>query len=359
MRLMLVYHIAEDSGSAQDIHHYTRAAKALGHEVVLYGPPDALPSFPFSMDVESADAVIFIFEWTTRMRFGDQLDLTRLVTKVPRERRFVIDCDGAYNDVIAVGGDYNHRDTASSRAWMDICDSLSDRIYQPSLHPLRPNVSPFFFHAYDPAWEKPLDFRGKEFGMVYVGHSKFRWWPMYRVLQAIEPIREQVGRVALVGHGWDALPPWATWMQIEDYFYTDQAYLRKLGVEFVPPVPFEQVIPWMSRSMFSPVIYRPLFSHLRFVTCRTFETPAANTIPLLGLDTAYVKEIYGERAVELVLPEEQPHEKILDLLRRPEYYAEIVQAIRRHLAEKHSYTARLQQLVDIVKEKSPDAIDVR
>ena len=73
--------------------------------------------------------------------------------------------------------------------------------------------------------------------MVYVGHSKFRWRPMERVLRAIEPIRERVGRIALVGHGWDALPPWASWMEIEDYFYTDQDYLRKMGVEFVPPVP--------------------------------------------------------------------------------------------------------------------------
>src|SRR5262249_14004153 len=110
MRLMLVYYIAEDAGSAQDIHHYARAARELGHEVVLYGPPNALPSFPFSMDVASCDAVIFIFEWTTQMRFGDRLDLARLVSRVPRGRRVVIDCDGAYNDPIVVGGDYNHRD---------------------------------------------------------------------------------------------------------------------------------------------------------------------------------------------------------------------------------------------------------
>lgn len=349
MKLMFAYFIAEDAGSAQDIHHYARAAKELGHEIVLYGPVNALPSFEFSMDAASADAVIFVFEWTTQLRFGDQLDLARLVSSVPRERRIVIDCDGAYNDVISVEGDYNHRDAAASRAWMAICDSLSDRIYQPTRHPVRPNVRPFFFHAYDPAWERPLDFRAKEYGMVYVGHSKFRWWPMYRVLKAIEPNREQVGRIAVVGHGWDALPPWATWMQIEDNFYTDQEYLQKMGVEFVQPVPFEQVIPWMSKAVFSPVIYRPLFSFLRLVTCRTFETPAANTIPLFGLETEYVTEIYGERAIELVLPEQDPEEKVGDIVRRPEYYAQIVVEIRRHLAEKHCYTARLQELMEIIE----------
>ena len=184
--------------------------------------------------------------------------------------------------------------------------------------------------------------------MVYVGHSKFRYWPMHRVLRAIEPSREQFGRIAVVGHGWDALPPWATWMKIEDYFYTDQSYLRKMGVEFVPPVPFEQVIGWMSKGFVSPVIYRPLFSHLRFVTCRTFETPAANTIPLFGLDPAYVADIYGECATELVLPALHADEKIADILRRPEHYAEIVAGIREHLAQKHSYETRVRELLDIV-----------
>jgi hypothetical protein len=185
--------------------------------------------------------------------------------------------------------------------------------------------------------------------MVYVGHSKFRYHPMLRVLRAVEPIRARFGRIALVGHGWDAVPPWATWMKIEDYFYTDQDYLKKMRVEFVQPVPFGQVIDWMSKGVLSPVIYRPLFSHLRFVTCRTFETLAASTIPLFGLDVEYVREIYGERATELVLPEDHAEEKVADMVQRPDYYADIVIGIRRHLAEKHSYAVRLRELIQIVE----------
>src|SRR5215813_12677674 len=165
MRFMFVYFIAEDAGSAQDVHNYIRAAEALGHEVVLYGRPGVLPSFRFSLDVDSADAVFFIFEWTTGLRFGDQLDWARLAGRVPRHKRFV-----------------NHRDPVSSRKWMDVCESLADHIFQPTLHPLKPNVRPFFFHAYDPAWERPLDFRGKQYAMTYVGHAKFRYFPMMRVL---------------------------------------------------------------------------------------------------------------------------------------------------------------------------------
>lgn len=350
MRIMFVYFIAEDAGSAQDVHNYMRAAEELGHEIVLYGRPGALPSFKFSLDVESADAVFFIFEWTTQLRFGDQLDWARLATKAPRHKRFVIDCDGAYNEMINVEGDLNHRDAASSRKWMDICESLADKIYQPTLHPIQPNVRSFLFHAYDPEWGQPLNFHGKRYGMTYVGHAKFRYFPILRVLQAIEPIRKRFGRIAVVGHGWDSMPPWASWMNIEDYFYTDQTYLKNMGVEYVQPVPFEQVIHWMSKGVLSPVIYRPLFSHLRFVTCRTFETPAANTIPLFGLDPGYVQEIYGDEAIGLVLPQDiaAAQQKVADIVEHPEEYARIVMGIRRHLTEKHSYKARLQELVEIV-----------
>ena len=73
--------------------------------------------------------------------------------------------------------------------------------------------------------------------------------------------------------------------------------------------------------------------------------------PLFAQDAEYVKAVYGEHAMDLVLRDGQAAtEQILDVLRRPEAYAEIVRDIRRHLAEKHSYVARLQELVRIVAE---------
>src|SRR2546425_9649984 len=44
----------------------------------------------------------------------------------PRARRVILDGDGNYNDVISVLGDYNHRDAAASRRWIDVCDSRSE-----------------------------------------------------------------------------------------------------------------------------------------------------------------------------------------------------------------------------------------
>ena len=349
MRLIFVHYVYEDRGSAQDLHNYAEIAKALGHEVVVYGPPDGKSSFNYSLDIRSDDAVIFIFEWTTELQRGDHLDFARLVGKVPRERRVIIDCDGKYNDAISVVGDCNHADTAASQHWVDVCDSLSHKIYQPTFHPLRPNVRTFFFHAYNPAWEMPLDFSAKEYGMFYVGHNWFRWRPMHQVLKVVEPIRDQVGRIGMVGHGWASPPPWANATIIEDAYYSDPDYLRRLNIEVMPPILFDQVIESMGKGIFHPVVYRPLFNRLQLVTCRTFETFAASTIPLFGLDELYVHEIYGERALELVLGDERPHEKILDVLSRPEHYTEIVIEIRRHLAKRHSYAARLQELINIVE----------
>jgi hypothetical protein len=349
VRLTFVHHVVEDRGSAQDMHNYAEVARALGHDVELYGRPMPGSWFDYSQHVGHADAVVFIFEWTTTLQYGDGLDLARLVATVPRERRVVLDCDGGYNDAISVNGDVNHADAAASRHWVEVCDSLSDKIFQPTLHPLRPNVGSFFFHAYNPAWEAPLDLGGKEYGMCYVGNNWFRWRSLRRVLGAVEPVRDRVGRIALVGHGWDSVAPWASPAVVEDAYLNDPEFLRRLRVEVSPAVPFHRVIECMGKGTFTPVIYRPLFDHLRLVTCRTFETPAASTIPLFCQAPEFVSEIYGDAALELTLPESEPHEKILDLVRRPQHYEGVVADIRSHLRKTYSYSGQLKRLIEIVE----------
>lgn len=350
MKIVFVYWGYENAGSMLDLRGYTRAAEAMGHEVTIYGPPNAAFALEYSKELEGADAVVFVFEWTTELQFGDRLDWARLLEAVPRRRRVVMDCDGAYNEPMEFRGDYNHRTEDASRRWIAVCDSISDKILQPTLRPKRPNVRPFLFHIYDPTWESPLDFSNKEFSMVYVGHTKFRWHGMSQVLEAIEPVRERVGRVALVGEGWDHPLEWTEWLEIKADYYVDREYLRKHRFEALPAVPFRDVTATMNKGVFNPVIYRPLFERLDFVTCRTFETPAAGTIPLFLLDARYIAEIYGERALELTLGAGDRSAKILDVLARPEHYASIVQDIRKDFALRHSPEARLQRLIEIIEE---------
>src|SRR5262245_9372313 len=152
MRLMFVYWYLEDAGSAQTIYKYSEVARALGHEVVLYAPEHPKSRFHCSLDVESAEDIIFIIEWNISIHNNLPLDLEGPVRRSPRERRVIIDNDGMYNDVIQIGGDYNHPGAEASRRRTELYDRISDRIYQPTLHPLRPNVRCFLFHGYDPAW---------------------------------------------------------------------------------------------------------------------------------------------------------------------------------------------------------------
>ena len=349
MRVMFVYYAFEDQGSGLVIQGYSRAARALGHEVVVYGRDNPRIPLDYSLEVSAADAVVFIFEWTAELRYGDSFDYARIVADVPRERRLILDGDGKYNDLLRVDDDATHADADESRRWSEICDSLTDKICQPTLHPARPGVIPFLFYAYDPEWELPLDFAAKEFGMVYVGHSKYRWRPMLRVLQALEPIRARVGRIGLVGEGWGSLPWWATWMQIEDTYFSDAAYLEALGVEVMPPVPFTDVPRCMSRGVFNPVLLRPTFDHMRLVNPRMFETPAAGTIPVFGIAESHVGEIYGEDGLALTLDGDGP-ERLEEIVARPEAYTDVVMTIRRHLAQEHSHEARLRQLISILEE---------
>jgi hypothetical protein len=346
---MIVNWAYDSHGSAQDLFHYGRVARSLGHEVALYGMPDPNSVFNYSLDIGSADAIIFIFEFTTRLAHAERTGFARMIDRVPRSRRIVIDCDGKYNDAINLLGDVNHTDEESSRAWVEICDSLSDKIYQPTYQPQRPNVRTFFFHAYNPDWEAPLDFSVKPYGMYYVGNNWFRWCRMKRVLEALEPIRGRIGRIGITGNGWDSVISKDCPGTNQEAYHTDPAYLQRLEVELNPPVRFDQVIGEMSKGVFSPVLLRPLFDHLHLVTCRTFETPAANTIPLFAQDPAYVEWIYGEQALELALPEDGPQDRILDILERPDHYATIVKGIRRHLAEKYSYSVQFQELLEIIR----------
>lgn len=360
---MFVYWRTSNAGSAQTIRHYAEAARELGHEVVMFAPPDPVGRFPCTLDIGSADAVVFVLEYnlflypggekkpdalkTGLMGIGE-VNIVRLLSQVPRERRIIIDNDGMYNDAIQVDGDYTHADEQASRERIALCDSLTDKIFQPSYHPTRPNVRTFLFHGYRSEWEVPFDFRNKPFGMFYVGSNWFRWHAMERVLQAVEPIRQDVGRIGVVGHDWAAMPYWVPSPFRERAYFTDPDYLRRLDVEIMPAVPVDRVIATMSQGVFNPVLVRPTFNRLRMLNPRLFETPAANTIPLFNLDREYVCELYGDAAGKLVLDGE-PTELIRDVLHGPEHYTPIVMEMRRHLRAKHSFATRVRELVEIAK----------
>jgi hypothetical protein len=345
-RLLFFCQVHPDRGSARDMVGYVSAARALGHEILLYGPQGAHPGLPYTESLDGFDAAVFVVEYTSRLQYCDEARLEEVLKRVPRSRRVVIDCDGRYNDCLHVEGDSNHRDQAGSRRWTALCDRLADTILQPTPRPLRPNVRTFYFHGYDSADEEPLAGGSAEFDLLYVGNNWFRWQPLRKLLGALEPVRGRLGRLAVAGHGWGAAPPWDTSRLPPEASSTDPEYLRRLGCEILPPVPFEQVVRFMGRGRVNPVVYRPLFDRLGLLTCRAFETPAAATVPLFAQERAVVRRLYGAVAEGLVLGGD-PAGVVLDVAHRPGHYAALVGEMRRHLAARFSYRRLFEELIEI------------
>ena len=55
------------------------------------------------------------------------------------------------------------------------------------------------------------------------------------------------------------------------------------------------------------------------------------------------------RRPELTLPG-RVAEKLLDALRRPDHYRDLVEEVRRHLAAHHSYDRRVEELVAAMRD---------
>ena len=68
MKLVFVYWGYENAWYMLDLCSYARAARAMGHEVAIYGPPNPPSTLKYSQDITGADAIVFVFEWTTQLR---------------------------------------------------------------------------------------------------------------------------------------------------------------------------------------------------------------------------------------------------------------------------------------------------
>jgi hypothetical protein len=359
MKLLFVSRFDRSARAINTITKYARVGKAFGHEVALYGEPMAdLPDVPSSTDVKAFDFLVFIVYETPD--FPDLPYLARLLDGVPRDRRVIVDCTGRCNDTILVEHDFNHlekMDNHQGWEWVDGFHAVAKTIIQPTLTPRRPEVTPFLFHGFDPAavegrYDTPeqaarawLD--KKQFGLAYVGNNWQRWSQMKSLLTAIEPIASRIGPMCLVGWAWDYRPEWAAELGITG-IDTDPEMLKRMGVELRGNLSFNEVIPFLSQARFCPVIHRPLFKELGFVTNRTFETFCSDTMPLLMLPEKLVDSIYGPAARPLVVGSDIAA-RIQDMLDHPETYWDAVLKTRAHLADRHSFQRRFEELSAILE----------
>ena len=110
-------------------------------------------------------------------------------------------------------------------------------------------------------------------------------------------------------------------------------------------MPYPQVPATMSKGVFNPVVYRPLFECSGHGHLPDIRDTGRRDHPAVPARSATMsRRSTATRAAELVLGGEQPHDKIVDVLARPEHYAEIVMAIREDFRQRHSPEARLREL---------------
>jgi hypothetical protein len=357
MKVVLVAGVDAWVRSVSTIHKWVKAGRTLGHEIAVYGDANPeLPQLSFTTNLRDVDVGLFVVQVPTD--FPEMPHLARVLDGIPRQKRVVADLWGRFNDTIRVEHDFNHLEKLDGHMgweWEDAIRLVGGTIVQPALRPLRPHVGSFLFHGFDPdsvvkphktAREAAAAWNAKPLGVMYVGSNWQRWDQVRSFLEGYASVRNNVGRVCLVGWDWDARPDWAVQKGIMGV-NTDPAFLAELGVEFRDGVRFDEVVAALGQARFVPVFHRPLFRHLGFVTNRTFETFYADTLPVLMLPRDFVSAIYGPAALALV-PGEDVGAHLADALKRPELYWDAVLQTRDHLARHHSFAQRLRELAALV-----------
>ncbi|ODT25028.1 MAG: hypothetical protein ABS54_09065 [Hyphomicrobium sp. SCN 65-11] len=355
MKLLLVTSCDPWTRSVSTIHHYVAAGRALGHDVALYGPPNAdLPGLPTTTDLGGVDLALFVIQ--VPGDFPQMPHLARLIDTIPREKRAVVDLWGRYNETIFIEHDFNHLEKLDSHPgweWEEALRAPSDTVLQPTLRPLRPDVGSFLFHAFAPdavvqpetsAEKAAARWRDSErwFGVAYVGSNWQRWEQVRDFFKAHAPVRKEVGWAGLIGWDWKERPEWAIQQGIVG-IDTDPDLLLSMDVTVKGGVRFDEIFRYLNQSKFAPVFHRPLFRHLNFVTGRSFETFHADTVPLLMLPRPFVEAIYGPAALALV-PGEDIAGYLTKALKEPEPIWDAVIKTRAHLAAHHSYARRFEDL---------------
>jgi hypothetical protein len=347
MKVLLVMDRRIDRGSIQAAAAYVRAGQDAGHEIALYGRADpAFPDLRFSTAVGAFDYVVFLNESWRHWMSG--LRMPRFLAEVPRSRRAILDADGMYNELVAIDGyDRNFKYEHDRIAWIRHYDIVADKVMQPTFAPRKPGVIGLPFYGYDPGTRiESAESTDKCFDILCVGHNWWRWRQISgELLPAIEKVRSHIGEIGFVGSWWDSVPAGATELDLEAAFGTDPDWLRRLRIQVKPAVRYTDVIPVMSTGRINIMTQRPLFAHLQLLTSKYFEIFAADTVPLVMLEPEHAASVYGPAGAELALHGDHIAEKLVDVLKRPQRYREIVEEVRRHLVAHHSYRNRVQELV--------------
>lgn len=360
MKILFVIEYRPNAGNTHAIANYTRVGAEMGHEIAFYGPsqpavyeghylPPEEQIARFSTDARKFDRIIFLYE--SKLHKHRSLIDANLLDAFPREKRFILDADGRYNPFTIVDGyDRSHQSEAERLEWIDYYDAVSDQIIKPTLTPSDdPKVQTLPIFGYNPDLViKKEHIPEKRYDILNLGHNWWRWKEVTdELLPAFEQIRDQVGEIAFLGMWWDKMPDWAPEMGFEPAFRNEAEKFKKLRIRMEPPVQFTDVIRTMSMAKVNIFTQRPFLAHVKHLTLRYFEEFCADTIPLLMLENDLAEAVYGPAARELTM-RGRVAEKILDALKRPDHYRQVVEDARRYMLTHHSYRRRVEELVAAV-----------
>lgn len=280
------------------------------------------------------------------------LRMPKLFAEVPRYRRAILDADGMYNQIVSTDSyDRNYEWEHIREEWFAHYRVVADKIFQPTFRPRESGARKLLFYGYDPTQRIHSEVSpAKTYDILCVGHNWWRWQQMSReLLPAIERVRSQLGEIGLVGSWWDTIPAGAAELGVVAAFGTDPEWLRRLRIQVNPAVSYTKVANVMSTSRINIMTQRPLFRELKILTSKYFEIFSADTTPLVMIDPDHAEMVYGPAGRELALCN-GIDEKLVQVLRYPKKYREIVEEVRKHLLAHHTYRDRVRELVAALKE---------
>jgi hypothetical protein len=357
MNILFVMEYRGNAGNTHAITNYIRIGAELGHRIAFYGPPQPevvdgwyLPPEKqhgrFSTDLKAFDRVIYLFE--SKLQHVKRLPEVAMLGTFPRRHRYILDADGRFNPYIVVDNyDRSHKDEAERAEWVEHYEALADKVIKPTIaSDADPRVTTLPFFGFSPEEViAPADAPEKKYDILHVGHNWYRWKDVSgELLPAFEKIRDQVGEIGFLGLWWDGVPKWAHAMGLEPAYRVDTEKFRQLNIKVEPPVNYTDVVRTMSTGRINIFTQRPFLAHVKHLTLRYFEEFCADTIPLLMLSDDLAETVYGPAGRELTLPG-RAAEKILDALKRPDHYREVVEDVRRYMLAHHSFRHRVEELV--------------
>lgn len=353
MNILFVMKHRGNAGNTHAVANYMRVAPRHGHRVAMYGEPLAyLPGLDFSTDVSAFDRVAYLFESEIyRLR---PLQEVAMLGTISKQHRLIFDMDGMYNPVVELDGyDFNHRSESDRTQWIEFFDALADRVAKPVLTPPsgNPRARAMTFYGYDPALQvDPASAPPKQYDILHVGHNWWRWRQVAaELLPAFGEIRDQIGEIGFIGLWWDRPPAEGPEAGPAAAFQSDIEAFRRLRIATKTAVMYTDVVRTMSTARINIFTQRPVLHHLKHLTLKYFEIFYADTIPLLMLDEGVAASVYGPAARELVL-RHRITDKLLDALRRPDHYKDVVAGVRRYLARHYAYDQRVEELVAAMRD---------